>query len=54
MNNPSTQEETLRIELMQAKTQLYTDLTRSEGGIAAMSHTNAKRYLFVCLMMKLF
>ena len=46
MNNPSTQEETLRIELMQAKTQLYTDLTRSEGGIAAMSHTNAKRYLF--------
>lgn len=46
LNNPSTQEETLRIELMQAKTNLYTDLTRTEGGIAAMSHTNAKRLLY--------
>lgn len=46
MNNPSTQEETLRTELMQAKTNLYTDLTRIEGGIAAMSHTNAKKYIY--------
>jgi hypothetical protein len=46
MNNPSTQEETLRTELMQAKTNLYGDLTRIEGGIAAMSHTNAKKYIY--------
>ena len=46
LNNPSTQEETLRVELLQAKTNLYNDLTRTEGGIAAMSHTNAKRYLY--------
>lgn len=46
MNNPSTQEEILRMELMQSKTNLYSDLTRIEGGIAAMSHTNAKKYIY--------
>ena len=46
LNNPSTQEETLRIELMTAKAALYTDLTKNEGGIGIMSHTKAKRLLF--------
>jgi hypothetical protein len=47
LTNPSTQEELLKIELMQSKAQVYTEMTRSEGGIAAMSHTNAKRQIFV-------
>lgn len=46
LNNPSTQEETLRVELMSAKATLYADLTKNEGGIAIMSHTKAKRLLF--------
>ena len=44
--NPSTQQELLRSELMRDKAQTYTELTRAEGGIAAMSHTTAKRLIF--------
>lgn len=43
LTNPSTQQELLKVELMQSKAQVYTELTRSEGGIAAMSHTLAKK-----------
>ena len=46
LTNPSTQQEMLMTEMLQTKAQVYTELTRSEGGIAAMSHTNAKRKLF--------
>ena len=43
LNNPSTQQDMLKIELLQSKAQVYTELTRSEAGIAAMSHTEAKK-----------
>lgn len=46
LTNPSTQQEQLRIELLQTKAQVYSEITRNEGGIAAMSHTNAKRLIF--------
>jgi hypothetical protein len=46
LTNPSTQSELLKSELMRDKAQTYTELTRAESGIAAMSHTNAKRTLF--------
>jgi hypothetical protein len=46
LTNPSTQSELLKSELMRDKAQTYTELTRGEGGIAAMSHTSAKRMLF--------
>jgi len=46
LTNPSTQAELLKSELMRDKAQTYTELTRAEGGIAAMSHTNAKRKVF--------
>jgi len=46
LTNPSTQQELLKSELMRDKAQTYTELTRGEGGIAAMSHTTAKRMLF--------
>lgn len=46
LSNPSTQQEQLRVELLQTKAQLYTELTRNEGGIAGMSHTNAKRLVY--------
>ena len=46
LTNPSTQQELLKSELMRDKAQTYTELTRAEGGIAAMSHTTAKRMLF--------
>lgn len=46
LTNPSTQQEQLKAELFREKAQTYTELTRGEGGIAAMSHTNAKRILF--------
>lgn len=46
LTNPSTQQEILKTELLQQKAQVYTELTRSEGGIAAMSHTEAKKKLF--------
>jgi hypothetical protein len=46
LTNPSTQAEQLKAELFREKAQTYTELTRGEGGIAAMSHTNAKRILF--------
>ena len=46
LTNPSTQQELLKSELMRDKAQTYTELTRAEGGIAAMSHTNAKRLMF--------
>lgn len=43
LTNPSTQQDLLKTELLQSKAQVYTELTRSEGGIAAMSHTTAKK-----------
>lgn len=43
LTNPSTQQDILQTELLQSKAQVYTELTRSEGGIAAMSHTEAKK-----------
>lgn len=43
LTNPSTQQDLLKNELLQAKGQVYTEMTRSEGGIAAMSHTTAKK-----------
>jgi intein/homing endonuclease len=46
LTNPSTQQELLKSELMRDKAQTYTELTRAEGGIAAMSHTTAKRQIF--------
>ena len=46
LTNPSTQQELLKSELMRDKAQTYNELTRGEGGIAAMSHTGAKRLLF--------
>ena len=46
LTNPSTQAELLKSELLRDKAQTYTELTRAEGGIAAMSHTNAKRSIF--------
>lgn len=46
LTNPSTQQEILKTELIQQKAQVYTELTRSEGGIAAMSHTEAKKKIF--------
>lgn len=46
LTNPSTQQELLKSELLRDKAQTYTELTRAEGGIAAMSHTTAKRTIF--------
>jgi len=46
LTNPSTQQELLKSELMRDKAQTYTELTRGEAGIAAMSHTQAKRMIF--------
>lgn len=47
LTNPSTQADKLKIETLQAKVQLYNDMTRTESsGIAATSHTWAKRNIF--------
>jgi hypothetical protein len=46
LTNPSTQQDLLKSELMREQAQTYTELTRAEAGIAAMSHTNAKRIIF--------
>ena len=46
LTNPSVQQELLKSELMREKAQTYTELTRGEGGIAAMSHTMAQRLVF--------
>ena len=46
LTNPSTQQELLKSELMRDKAQTYAELTRAEGGIAALSHTAAKRLIF--------
>lgn len=46
LTNPSVQQELMKSELMRDKAQTYTELTRGENGIAAMSHTNAKRLIF--------
>jgi hypothetical protein len=43
LTNPSTQQDLLKTELLQSKATVYTEVTRSEGGIAAMSHTMAKK-----------
>lgn len=45
LTNPSTQQEQLKTELLQTKMQVYSEATRNEGGISAMSHTRAKRYI---------
>ena len=46
LTNPSVQQELLKSELLREKAQTYTELTRGEGGIAAMSHTMAQRLVF--------
>ncbi len=46
LTNPSTQLDLLTAELYREKAQTYRDLTDNSNGIAAMSHTNAKRRLF--------
>lgn len=46
LTNPSTQQEMLKAELFREKAQVYTELTRGENGVAAMSHTHAKRTIF--------
>lgn len=46
LTNPSTQQELLKSELYREKSQVYTELTRGENGIAAMSHTRAKKLMF--------
>jgi len=46
LTNPSTQQELLKAEVWQQKAAVYTELTRNEAGIAAMSHTKAKKLLF--------
>lgn len=47
LTNPSTQADKLKTETLQAKVQLYNDLTRTESsGIAPASHTWAKRNIF--------
>jgi hypothetical protein len=46
LTNPSTQQDILKAELWQQKSQVYSELTRNEGGIAAMSHTRAKKFVF--------
>jgi len=46
LTNPSTQQEMMKSELFREKAQVYTELTRGENGIAAMSHTLAKRTIF--------
>jgi hypothetical protein len=46
LTNPSLQQEQLKAELFREKAQTYAELTRSESGLAPMSHTNAKRLLF--------
>ena len=44
--NPSSQLDLQNAEIMRNKAQTYAELTRSENGIAAMSHTGAKRLIF--------
>jgi hypothetical protein len=47
LNNPSTQQELLKTQLLREKAQTYSELTKSDnGGIAAMSHTEAKKLIF--------
>lgn len=46
LTNPSTQEDLLKSDLLREQAQTYTELTRGENGIAAMSHTRAKRLVF--------
>jgi len=46
LTNPSTQQEILKAEVWQQKLSAYAEATRNEGGIAAMSHTEAKRLFF--------
>ncbi len=46
LTNPSTQLDLLKSQLLREKAQTYSELTRGENGIAAMSHTRAKRLIF--------
>lgn len=47
LSNPSTQQDLLKTDLWTQKANLYTVLTTTaEGGIAPMSHTNAKQFVF--------
>ena len=46
LTNPSTQQDLLKSQLAREQAQTYTELTRGENGIAAMSHTRAKKLIF--------
>lgn len=46
LNNPSTQHDLLKTELLEKKGNAYNVLTRGENGIPPISHTLAKRLLF--------
>jgi len=47
LSNPSTQQDLLKTDLWTQKANLYNLLTTApEGGIAPMSHTNAKQFVF--------
>ena len=46
LTNPSTQHELLKSEMWTQKIGAYNEATRNEGGIAPMSHTEAKRLFF--------
>ncbi|MFW6219856.1 MAG: portal protein [bacterium] len=46
LTNPSIQGELQKAELLREKSQTFTELTRGENGIAAMSHTDAMKMLF--------
>jgi hypothetical protein len=46
LTNPSTQSELMMSEVLREKAQTYTELTRADNGIAAMSHTKAKKLVF--------
>jgi hypothetical protein len=45
LNNPSTQQELLKTELLEKKGNAYNVLTRAENGIPFVSHTLAKKML---------
>jgi hypothetical protein len=47
LTNPSLQAESLRIEILKSKTDLYESLTRkNDSGFSAMSHARAKRTVY--------
>ena len=46
LTNPSTQQDILKNEVWTQKLSAYAEATRNEGGVAAMSHTDAKKFFF--------